>query len=756
MQLSQWKQSLLNLVKEAYEGKVMLPDFQRPFVWTRLEIEELIESLLENMFIWTFLINYTKADDTKFKVIPIDWAEKVNSNYIEQPHTLILDGQQRITSIFYALYEPDRALINTKHPYRFFINLDKLLLRKNDHDEWTIEDVVISWSSEWSEYKTLLDQDWNYKIDLLKEKKLLPLKLLNWDFSETRFTNEQWWYNEEDWKQIRELIKNITDYQVMTIDVPVNESLINIAKLFEKTNRTWIKLSVFDLLTARLYKFINLRHEREESFDENYNIKKFVENKKRDTKLPYHIIQAIALASWFKTIKSKDILWISEKELNEDTWNRAIDIVENRILTMFFQIDEFGIGNEYWISYKHMIIVYLAIFLNWKQDIEKIKNRHRASLFTERYSWSTESKITKDYKDLLKRFDEESTIPTVVKNAREILLSFGDVFSLSDKNYSGSASYKWVFNLLFMNKANDFYVRDTIKYNVSDLDDHHIFPKNFLERKLWKSWGNSINYDTVLNKTLILSSTNRKISSKAPWDYIKEMIDVFGSENRVKEILKSHFIDEQMFWILKEIKEDSDPAFILSQFNSFIKQREKLIKEKVKALVWIMNEEAAIQDIDKFIDKADENKAIEFKSTLRWNMHQNCDWWKAIEHNVLKTINAFLNSEGGELVIGIDDSKNTVWLQKDYNVLWNKWNRDWFTLHIDNLIQSSLGNQYQWLIKLDFFEKNGEDIAVVFIKRSNSPVFLKYEWEKVFYIRRNGSSIKLDNEEMNNYISQHF
>jgi uncharacterized protein with ParB-like and HNH nuclease domain len=127
MQLSQGKQSLLQLAKDAYDGKVMLPDFQRPFVWTRLDIEELIESLLEDMFIGTFLINYVKPDDTKFKVIAIDGVETINKNYKENPHVLILDGQQRLTSFFYALYEPKRHLINTKNPYRFFIDLEKLL-----------------------------------------------------------------------------------------------------------------------------------------------------------------------------------------------------------------------------------------------------------------------------------------------------------------------------------------------------------------------------------------------------------------------------------------------------------------------------------------------------------------------------------------------------------------------------------------------------------------------------------------------------
>jgi hypothetical protein len=52
---------------------------------------------------------------------------------------------------------------------------------------------------------------------------------------------------------------------------------------------------------------------------------------------------------------------------------------------MFFQIDELGIGNEFWISYKHMIIVYLAIFLKGEVNRDQLRNWHWASIFTERY-----------------------------------------------------------------------------------------------------------------------------------------------------------------------------------------------------------------------------------------------------------------------------------------------------------------------------------------------------------------------------------
>lgn len=65
-----------------------------------------------------------------------------------------------------------------------------------------------------------------------------------------------------------------------------------------------------------------------------------------------------------------------------------------------------------------------------------------------------------------------------------------------------------------------FFEKDTIRYSARDLEDHHIFPRKFLENK-----NVDVNKDIVLNRTLILSKTNRRISKKSPSTYIQEMIE---------------------------------------------------------------------------------------------------------------------------------------------------------------------------------------------------------------------------------------
>ena len=73
------------------------------------------------MFIGTFLIHHIDSQNPPFKPIPIEGAQLVNDNFQEKPEILILDGQQRISLLFYCIYEPDIPLRNATNPYAFFL-----------------------------------------------------------------------------------------------------------------------------------------------------------------------------------------------------------------------------------------------------------------------------------------------------------------------------------------------------------------------------------------------------------------------------------------------------------------------------------------------------------------------------------------------------------------------------------------------------------------------------------------------------------
>jgi len=570
--------NLIDLVKKAYTGEVMLPDFQRNFVWRRGDIEELIVSLLENMFIGTFLLYRVNPDNIPFSVIPIEGAKEVNRNYPQQPmvNTLILDGQQRLTSLFYALYSPDIPLKNTSLPYAFFIDLNKL-------KDGNIEESVFSWSKEWREYKNLRQDNGKFDIEKLKEKKYLPLIMLN---NSSKFW--RLWYrsfsilftNEENDK-IEKYLRNLLEYSAYSLTIPMTEKPENIVILFERINRTGIKLSIFDLLTARLHKFLNLRQEWETAFKSDHLIREVASNDIKNTKIPHYIIQGIVLSN-DKSIKSRDLIKIDSSILNKKVWDKAIDLLKNRILNRLFNISEYGIPSSSWLSYSSMISIWLGIFLKAEKreisiDINKINKWFWSAIFTERYSGSTDTKISKDFKDLVNWLKKDNNVPEVVEEARKSL----DNLELSNIKYGGSSIYKGVFNLIFKNGALDFFVRDNIKYSPKDLEDHHIFPKGYLNNK-----NISLDIkDSILNRTLILKETNRKINKKSPASYLNEMIKEHGSEENVKNLLKLHFIDEKMFSLMKQATDDIEPLKLEKIFKEFIKQREALIKNKIKSLI---------------------------------------------------------------------------------------------------------------------------------------------------------------------------
>src|SRR5690606_5744745 len=100
------------------------------------------------------------------------------------------------------------------------------------------------------------------------------------------------------------------------------------------------KLSIFDLLVARLYKFINLRENWENSFEENERIKTYAQNNKRDTSIPYYFIQSLALHHGL-SIKAREMLKIDDNILNSSTWDSLIRIVEEKVLIRLLDINEY-------------------------------------------------------------------------------------------------------------------------------------------------------------------------------------------------------------------------------------------------------------------------------------------------------------------------------------------------------------------------------------------------------------------------------
>ena len=143
-----------------------------------------------------------------------------------------------------------------------------------------------------------------------------------------------------------------------------------------------------------------------------------------------------------------------------------------------------------------------------------------------------------------------------------------------------------------------------------------------------------------------------------------------------------------------------------------------------------------------------ESDRIEFKSTLRWNLHTDkAD--KKIENACLKTIAAYLNSDGGVLLVGVDDNGQVLGLQQDRFA-----SDDKLLLHWNNLVKAHLGVAFIQLIQSQVHEFEGQRILLIQGLRSPKPVFFRRENDEIFYVRTGNGTHQLKPSEVIAYLDQ--
>ncbi len=154
------------------------------------------------------------------------------------------------------------------------------------------------------------------------------------------------------------------------------------------------------------------------------------------------------------------------------------------------------------------------------------------------------------------------------------------------------------------------------------------------------------------------------------------------------------------------------------------------------------------------LTKMPEGQRIEFKSTLRFNTRKK-GVESSLEKACLKTICAFLNAEGGTLMIGIGDDRQLIGLSHDYQTLKNQ-NKDGFENHLVNLISSRIGNEFLSFVKISFVESQNKEVCEVKVSPSNIPAFLKEGDAEEFYVRTGNNSRPFSISEAIEYTKHHW
>jgi CBS domain-containing protein len=166
----------------------------------------------------------------------------------------------------------------------------------------------------------------------------------------------------------------------------------------------------------------------------------------------------------------------------------------------------------------------------------------------------------------------------------------------------------------------------------------------------------------------------------------------------------------------------------------------------IKDIKKLENEE---KDIQRLV-REPESQYLELKASLRYNSRQHC-LDPDLEFNCLKTVCAFLNSDGGDLLIGVNDRNRVVGLKHDYKTF-NKNNRDAFENYFVNQISHKIGNIHLKFISVTFPKPYGKEICRVHVEPSQEPAFLYHKSSQYFYVRAGNGSRPFNISESARYM----
>jgi hypothetical protein len=579
MEITPDKLKLISLVDDAYTGRLCLPNFQRDFVWPRYEVGDLVRSVLRGYFIGSLLL--LRSDPVNPPFAPV-FMRGARPTFAEpQPDWLILDGQQRLTSMIYALTAPNLGLKGSAQRRWFFIDLRKVL------EEPDSDDIVFD---RWKQ-----DLDGLDKAEGQYERQILPCTALlrQNDFLLWRDGMEDWLadrpsvlktFREELRGPWTEAVTAFQSFQVPVVQLPAvdesdPESIGRVCAIFEKLNSTGVELSMYDLLTARLYRYgIRLHDLWDQACEDNKLIREWSDGKADTNKFGVLLLRTLALLRGLDP-KPRILIDLQPENFVED-WHRAAEAFQRALeLVTHVGEDGFGVFNPKWLPYYGLLPILGAL----RREIEDrhlgeapradLRRWYWSNVFLERYSSAVESKSRKDYAEMLAYWVDGGSEPDLFAEARTLIGSPG--YPVRDSASSASAIYSGLFCLLALGGARDWRLGENIQLQA--LDDHHIFPQAYLRRH---GVVNRREINSITNRTLISNETNGKIKDQAPAEYVRNP-SIFPS-GPSDSLLDPHFLGGPVLDRLREASEDLDQETAQSVYDEFKGLRERAMIARIR------------------------------------------------------------------------------------------------------------------------------------------------------------------------------
>ncbi|MCD7805647.1 MAG: DUF262 domain-containing protein [Oscillospiraceae bacterium] len=510
---------LTELMKNIEQGKSQLPDFQRGWVWDDNRIISLIASITNGYPVGAAMFLEYGNENIRLKYRQIEGAPKTDA----VPDELILDGQQRLTSIYASLYSSHPVNTKTEKGQEilryYYIDIADALDSSKDRS-----DAIISVPA-----SRIVTSDFGRKIDLdisTKEKeyeqKKFPLNIIL-DFIKTsqwiQGYQQYYHYTPEIMDQIirfqNEITNKTMNYQIPIIVLDEDTPKEAVCQVFENVNTGGVSLTVFELITAIFAM-------------DDFALRKDWDSR-RDKYFDGDILSSITatdfltactlLTSYQKggtvSCKKKDVLALTLDDYKQYADELSKGVVEAEEL---LQQERIFSANDLPYTTQLIPLAVLCTLLaqnnlvNVTNVRDKLRQWYWCGVFGELYGGANETRYVNDVVGVMEWISDSEKVPKTVQE------SYFNPLRLLTMQSRQSAAYKGVMALILKNHCRDFISgseMDFTRYKAEHIDIHHVFPKKYcIDKKYLKEKWNSI-----VNKTPLSYSTNREIGGVAPSEY---------------------------------------------------------------------------------------------------------------------------------------------------------------------------------------------------------------------------------------------
>lgn len=565
---------LNELMRGVASGKIQLPDFQRDWTWDDNRIKGILASLSQGYPMGAIMCLEYGNENVRFKYRTIEGV-KVSG---VSPELLILDGQQRLTSMYSATYSKNAVKTKTekgKDVERFYyFDINKCLDENEDRLD-AIKAVPAD-----RKIKTNFDRDIVLDLstrELEYEHEMFPINLIFDSGAREDWADGYKEYHQYDkvfldkYKKFRaEVIETITGYKLPVITLGRDTPREAVCKVFENVNTGGVPLTVFELVTATYatYEF-DLRKDWETCRDIIWGRGEPLVTDVMHGVDETAFLTAITLyttyhASSMTTCKKKDVLALEFEDYkkNRDAVLDGYKMARKFLFSQYvFRMRD--------LPYTTQLIPLSAIcaeigrtVFNQPQTQNILSQWFWCGIMGEMYGGANETRYANDMEDVVAAIRGQGSQNRTVNAA---WFSATRLISLQTRN---SAAYKGIMALVYRESCRDFMKGTTIDI-VKSMDEapdiHHIFPEAYCTSMAYpkEKW------NSIVNKTPLLPESNRQIGGEAPSVYSKK-------------IIKQAQIDEEQLKIRVESHLVNYDYFIKDDFNNYFVERAKAILKVIE------------------------------------------------------------------------------------------------------------------------------------------------------------------------------